>query len=886
MTQPPHRRPPGPPHLPGIPAALFRALIPGAERDEVVADLASEHADRAARRGPLAARTWLWMQLVGSLPTLFRRSWWRAWNGFEPRANWLQPGGSVFESSIIDLRYSVRRLASRPTYALLCVLTLALGAGGTAAIFSIVRTLLLTPLPVNQEEQLGVLWMDGSWTQEEFLHFRPAFPGFAAMAAYMPGDQTLARPNEPLRLVRGISATAEIFDVLGARPFIGRTFTAGEDLPGAAPAAVLSHGLWQELGGDPGLVGQSIELGGVSRIVVGVMPQGFWFPNPMVRAWTTVALDPQNRTGNWTLVGRAAPGANIGHMEAPLAALVAELGRRFTYPPEWDKTKGATVTPLRQFVVGDVRTSLLATLGAMALILLIAGVNVSALMLGQVSGRGTELAVRTALGAGRQRLVQQLVLESIVIGLLAGLAGAGIGAAGFRMLQQSLPLGALADAASLDWAVFAAAIGFALLTASIIAVVPALALWRGNLQGAIAASRTGGISGRGGALEGGLVIAQIAVALLLVAGAGLLIRSVQNLRGIDIGISPDTVAVVDATMPVQLTQEQRHRAVLDMVPVLQAIPGVTAAAAAERIPLLGSSDNWGMTIPARPEVGSVVTAMRIITDDYFRVMGITLRRGRGFQRTDTQSAERLVVINEALAAKYFGDLDPVGRTLRTFRQGGDERIIGVVGNVSENTLRETAVAARYMLYEHIPSILPAATFVLAAATAADVPRVVDAARGAVLREGRQLAIERTRAMSAVVDDAVGAPGRLATLLTLLAALALTLGSIGVYGTISHFVSRRSREYGIRIALGLPPARVVSQVIGRGLRLVGVGAVVGIAAAIALTRLMASLLYNVEATDPGTLVNAVLVLLLAGALAAFIPARRASRTDPVSVLRES
>ncbi|MBW8861677.1 MAG: ABC transporter permease [Acidobacteria bacterium] len=633
--------------------AIVRALLPYAERAEVLDDLAAERAARCASAGRLRATLWLWRQLLGSIPALAGRIVWRGWTGFEPRANRFQSGGLFVESWIMDVRYSARRLAGRPTYTLLVVLTLALGAAGTAAIFSIVRALLLDPLPVAREQQIGVLWFPGSWTEQEFLHFRPNFAGFEKMAAYMPGDQTLEQPGEPLRLVRGINASSELFDVLGARPFLGRTFQTGDDLEHAAPVTVISYGLWRELGGDASLIGRQLRLGGEARTIAGVMPRGFWFPSPTIRAWNAAPLSPERRSGNWTLVGRVAAGANVEHMQAPLAAIGAELGRTYKYPPSWDKTKAPAVTPLREFLVGDVRTGLLATFAAMGLILLIACVNVSALMLGQVAGRNSELAVRTALGAGRQRLVQQLVLESLLIGVLAGAVGAALAAIGFSVLLRSLPLGALAETASLDWTVLATSLAVAMLAASAIAIIPAIALWRSDLQATIATARAGGISGRGGRLEGALVVAQIAVAVLLAAGAGLLLRSVANLRGINPGIRPDAVAVIDATIPAQLTMEQRHRAVLDMIPAMEALPGVRAAAAAERIPLLGSSDNWGMEIKGKPEVKGAVTAFRMMTDGYFKAMGIAVRRGRGFEPADKLSAERLVVINEALAAKYF-----------------------------------------------------------------------------------------------------------------------------------------------------------------------------------------------------------------------------------------
>src|SRR5688572_24788422 len=304
--------------LPAIAAAMFRVLLPYAERRELLGDLAVEYAQRRTASGPLAARTWLWRQLLGSVPSLLHRTWWRGWTGFEPRANRMQPGGPMLESWIVDARYSARRLWSRPAYALLAVFTLALGAGGTAAVFSIVRELLIEPLPIAREEQVGVLWQPHDWSEQEFLSLRPDFPGFQRMAAYRGDDSTLEVRGEALRLVPGIASSAELFDVLGTQPLFGRTFQAGDDLVGGAPVAVLSHGLWQELGGDGDILGRQLQLGGVSRTVVGVMPPGFWFPNPAVRVWTATPLRPQNRSGNYALVGRIADGQRIDAMQGPL----------------------------------------------------------------------------------------------------------------------------------------------------------------------------------------------------------------------------------------------------------------------------------------------------------------------------------------------------------------------------------------------------------------------------------------------------------------------------------------------------------------------------------------------------------------------------------------
>ena len=791
----------------------------------------------------------------------------------------------MFESWIMDVRYAARRLMSRPTYALLAVLTLALGAGGTAAIFSVVRTLLLEPLPMANEEQVGVLWFTGSWSEAEFLHLRPNFQGFQSMAAYRPDGATLEVSGGPLRFIPGIATSAELFDVLGTAPMLGRTFKAGDDAPGAEPATVLSYSLWQELGADRSIIGKPVRLGGASRTVVGVMPAGFWFPSPLTRAWNTAPLNPRSRSGRYTLIGRVAPGTTFAQLDGPLRAMGARVQEQFPAPEQWDKSRAPEITPAREFFVGDIRPSLVATFAAMGVILLIACANVAALMLGQIDARSTELAVRAALGANRQRLVQQLVMESIVIGLLAGIVGAALAAVGFGVLVQSLPLGELASTATLDWTIFGASVIAALAAAVIVAIVPGLALWRGSsLQATMATTRTGGIAGRGGRLEGGLVVAQMALAVLLAGGAGLLIRSVANLRAIDPGVDTRGLVLVDATMPSGLVPAQRRRAIIDMIPTLQALPGVKSVAATQKVPLRGSGDNWGIGIRGKPDLPSSTTAFRMVTREYFTTMGMQIRAGRSFDASDREGSDPVVIINEALAAKYFPGEDPIGKVLQTFDERG-ERIVGVVSNAAEADLTDAPVPARYMLYEHIPQSGNTVTFAVRTDSEERVGALADAVRSTIQRESSQLAIQEMTTLRTVFDMALGAAGQVVTLLTLLAGLALVLGAVGVYGAISHYVTRRARDYGIQIALGQQPGRVISQVVSRGITLVAIGSAIGIAAALVVTRVLASLLYSVEATDPLALGGAVLLLLAVGALAAFLPARRASLLDPVAVLRQ-
>jgi len=791
----------------------------------------------------------------------------------------------MIESWIVDFRYGLRRLMRRPAYALLAVFTLALGAGGTAAIFSVARALLLDPLPIAHEDRVGVFYFPYSWNESEFLYLRGHFPGFRDVAAYRGDNGTLERAGAPLQFVEGMAVTAEFFDVLGAPAMLGRTLKPGDDAAGAELVSVLSHSLWQELGADPAIVGRQLRLGGINRTIVGVMPKNFWYPSPATRVWNSTPLDPQSRSGRYSLVGRVADGASIAYLDAPLRAIADALGRQYKYSPQWDKTKSPFITPVREYLVGNVSPSVKATLAAMAVILLMACANVAALMLGQVDARATEIAVRSALGANRQRLVQQLVCESIAIGCLAGIAGALLAYAGFTVLVHSLPLGDLADNAHVNWTVFWASMLAALAAAAFVAFVPAIALWRGSsLHATMATTRTGGVRGRGGRLEATLVVAQMALAVLLAAGAGLLIRSVTNLRSIDPGIDTHHVVAIDAAMPARLTLEEQRRAVLDMVRTLQVLPGVTSAGVTEKLPLRGSGYNFGIGIRSKPDAGGT-TAFRIVSRDYFTTLGMPIAKGRNFETQDRQGSEPVVVVNQALVAKYFPNEDPIGQVLQTFGRSS-ERIIGVVANAAEANLTDGPVPARYMLYDQLPvAIGNQVTFVLKADTPTNVPAVLETARSTIQRTGSQLAVQKSMTMNGVFDLALGPTGQIVTLLTLLAGLALLLGAVGVYGVMTHYVTRRSRDYGICIALGQLPSGVVRQVVGRGAALVAVGGTIGITAAIAATKVLSTLLFGVTATDPISLASAIVVLLAVGMLAAFVPARRASLTDPAVILRQ-
>ena len=880
---------PAPEKTTGAAGLLIRALaslVPPAEREELTQDLSREHGLRRARIGTIAALAWLLVQVFGSLPALLRRTWWRGLTGFEPRSSRWRSGGLGIESWIIDARYSTRRLLARPLYASLAVLTLALGVGGTAAIYSVVRALFLDPLPVAREHEIGVLWQPGDWSEAEFVHQRhDGFPGFAHVAAVRPLDATLAVPGQPLRLLQGAGASAELFDVLGVPAWLGRAFRAGDDVPGAEPVVVISHRLWKELGGSAAVIGRRLRLGGIDRTVVGVTPPGFWFPSPDIQVWSAVPLQPEDRSGNYALVGRVTPGTTLDAMDGPLGAIASSLRERFQYAPAWDKTRAPSIVPLREHLVGDVRAGVLATLWATAIILVIACVNVSALMLGQVGARLPELAVRTALGAARRRLWQQLFCEASIIGLLAGALGAVLGLVSFRLLVRSLPLGALADVASLDWRLFTAALTGSLAAAVLVALVPGWVLWRMNLHGAMGAERTAGPSVRGGRIEAALVVAQVALAVLVIAGAGLLIRTVRHLRHIDVGVRTAGVAVVDAILPLELPPQDRAPTVLAMVDHLRRLPYVEHVAAVQTMPLRGRSDTWNVSVEGKPEFDDSMTFFRVVSRDYFAAMGMRIQHGRGFETMDRADSDRVVVINQALARKFFASEDPIGRVLHTGFDDRGERIIGVVNDVAEGDLVTAPEPARYMLYEQVPLLGHWTTFVLSGVREPLLPAALDDARAAIAAAALPIAVNETTTMQRVFEKAMGPAAQLVSLVTALAGVALVLGAVGVYGMISHHVTRRMREEGIRIALGLDPARVMAQVLARGLGLVALGSVVGLCATLFVTRLAAGLLFGVTSHDPIALLGAAAVLMLTGALASLLPARRAGRSDPAQLLRQ-
>lgn len=790
-----------------------------------------------------------------------------------------------------DLRAAWRQLARRPAFTALGVGTLALGLGATVSLWGVVHGLLIAPLPVRDDARLQVFWSDLDWRGVEFDYVKERQRPFSGLAAFSFEGYTLRVAGQSSTLLTTV-ASAELFDVIGAAPLMGRTFQTGDDRPGAAPVIVVSHGFWQqELGGDPQVIGRRLEIDGAPVEVVGVMPRGFYFPTPQMRAWRPLLLDPASGAyqGNgWlTLVGREKPGLSRGELEAGVQAIAASLGERFTYPAAWDKTKNAKVTPLRDYVMGPVRPALLLLQAAVVLVLLVACANVAALVLARTTDRAGELALRTALGAGRGRLVRQILAESLAMSITASVIGTAVALAGTRALATRLPLSdGLADALGVDWSALGVALALAIVTAALVAVAPIRALWWKNAPGLSRERTSGGLASGPRRAHAGLVAAEVALALWLVAGAAMLARTVQGLYAIDTGFDAANVTAIDVVPPTAvMPAEVRHAFFADAATRVAAMPGVAAAGLITRLPLRDGGWQGTLQIEDRPDLRDgrePNTFYRIVTPGLFTALGIDITAGRGFTAADARGTLPVGIVSARFARTMWPDRDPIGRRVRsTFSR--EPVWITVVG-VAEET-RMTRLTGDNPLVLYVPQAQADATegavlVVKGAGAAAPVAAI----RAAIQALDGRVAIGRVTTLDDVVTASLAEPLRLRFFFATFGVLALLIGAVGIYGVVSYAVTRRRAEFGVRLALGAAPGRIVGEVLGGGLAPVAIGVVAGIAGALGLGRLIARFLFGVTPTDPWSLGTAAAVLLLAGLLAALLPGVRAGRTDPVAALR--
>ncbi len=811
-----------------------------------------------------------------------------------------------------DLHYALRSLRQRPGFTALTVLTLALGIGATSAIFSVVNGVLLRPLPYDRPEDVVLLHtrLDGVSGRElslpEYFDLREQSRSFSRVAAFSSGSLTLTGSGTPERLQAGY-LTADALPLLGVSPARGRGFAAEEDLPGRPPVVLLSDGLWRRrFGADPEVVGRTLILDDAPTTVLGVMPPGFQLPShyagPGMELWTLMQLDPgvdrSERGWHWlTVMGRLRPGVDFEAASRETAALMATMLQR--YPNEYDADFTGSVSPAADVLVGDIRPVILVLMGAVALLLLIACANVASLFLARAEARQREIAVRAALGARAGRIVRQLLTESAVLAVTGGLLGLLLAMWGVRALVALAPptLPRL-DAIGMDGWVLAFTAAVTLTTAMLFGLAPALQSARPDLSGALAESGRGGGAGLGRQrFRRGLVVSQLALALVLVAGAGLLIQSFSRLRGVDPGFVPEGLLTARVELsPVRYESKEKIRAFYErLVDRLEALPGVRSAAVVKALPMMQLElGDWSFvreglhSLPPKPSEWNLAY-WQTMSPEYFETMRIPLLQGRGLEAADRIGSPGVAVVNRTLARQVWPKGDALGQ--RILMGGGAtdsiwRTIVGVVGDVRHRGLDTEPRPEIYLPYAQFPAGTgtPQRTLRIVLRSEGDPVHLTGALRVAVAELEPDLPVTEIQTM----EEALGAWAAERRLTMMLvggfAFLALALGAVGVYGVMAHLVMQRTREIGIRIALGALPREILGLVLSQGAWLAGLGIALGLAAAVVATRLLARLLFGVGPTDPPTFLATALALAAVAGVASLLPALRALRPDPVDALR--
>ena len=804
-----------------------------------------------------------------------------------------------------DLRYAVRSFLRQPTITLTAVVALALGIGANAAVFGVAYAVLLKPLPFAEPDRLVVVWETNhargvpamAVAPPNLDDWRKQARSVEEIGAYAPASFDLAgdsgRDAEQIDAGR---VTANLFDLIGIRPAMGRSFTRADEQAASTPAILISDGLWRRrFGADPAIIGRTVQLSGRPVEVVGVMPTGFSFPPPITfeavtqpepaDLWIPLREKefPYQRGAHFlTTVARLRRGVDIETARQEMDVVAARLERQY---PDSNTGWGATVAALSDEIVGDTRPAVLVLLASVALVLLLACANVAHLLLARSLDRRREIAVRSALGAGRLRLVRQLFTEALVLSLAGGLAGVLLAAWGVRVITRMAPatIPRLSEVA-MDWRAVAAALVCALAAAALSGTAPVLNAARLHaLDGLRERAMTGGPRARG--VQSLLIAVQAALAVTVVVTAVLLGESFLRLRGVDPGFTPERVLSFRLTLPSSQYPRERHAAFIEeALTRLRALPGVQAAGVIDSLPLGDDRQGTSFSIDGAPEFPAGREPRMHISfagPGYFEAMGFRVIKGRTFEMRDRAGAEPVVLVNEILASQYFPGSSPVGRVIRvSMNYGTPRKIIGVVSNEHHDSLNSMPVAGAYLPALQFP--WPQQAFVIR--TASSPEGLADAARRTIRDIDPALAVFDLSTMEEVVDASVAAP-RFATLLMgLFALVALALSCLGVYGVTSHGVSSRLPEIGIRMALGARGGDIVRALVGRNLAIAGLGILAGLAAAAGFSRMLGTLLFGVTATSPRVYFVAAVVVAFAAALACWIPARRATTVDPNIVLR--
>lgn len=809
-------------------------------------------------------------------------------------------GVKTVEMLIQDLRYAIRMLRKNPGFTAIAVLTLALGIGANTAIFSLVDGILLRPLPFVAPQNL--VSITGTYPKGAFVALREQMHTVDA-AAYVEGHEfNLMGRGEPVRL-SGVVVSAEFFSVLGARPELGHGFYPGADQAGQDDFVVLSHALWQqEFRSDPSIIGRSIELEGVSREVVGVMPSDFRFPSAKTQVWIPLHNDPRDAVAYWAgdfmpVIARLRPGARIGQVRTEIRLFQSRVSKLFPWPMPANWNADVGVVALGNGMVADVRGRLFLLLGAVGLILLIACVNVANLTLSRAATREKEIALRTAMGAERGRIIRQLLTESVLLASLGATLGMALAAEGLRLLKITLPAETprLADV-HIDWRVMAFTAGLAIVTGLLFGLAPALYSSRGALAKSLKSASRGASGALSQKLRSGLAIAEVAFAVLLVIAAGLLTRSFEALSHADPGFRSERLLTARITPNEEFCSDPArcvsfYREVLDR---LGAVAGVRSVALVNTLPLDGRVAKRALEIENQvtpPGEDMPLFWMNVVSPDYFQVMSIPVIAGRGFTSADNSGEPPVALVTASTARRYRPGRNPLGAHVRLSDDQEWRTIVGIVSDVRAYDLERNSPdwinGTIYFPFApnatleggRVPSDM---TVVLRSGL--DESQMQDAMRVTIASLNSAVPVSDVKSMHAIVSESMSTPASMTLLFVVFAGLALVLGLIGIYGVLSFLVSRRTREIGIRLALGAQRRDVLRLILTEGAKLSLSGVAVGVVSALCITRLLSRELYGISSADPLTYFAAAAVMTAVTILACYVPTRRAMRVDPIVALR--
>ena len=803
-------------------------------------------------------------------------------------------GWKVMADLLRDMRYAVRQLAKAPGFTVVTVLTLALGIGATSAIFSVVNGVLLQPLPYPDPDGLvrvhEVVPQYGRFSvaPANFLDWRKQNSVFERIAAYAAGSTTLAGTEGPERVLNA-AVSWDTFELLKVSPVLGRSFTEEEEMPGKANVIVLSQGAWQRrFGGDPSILGRTVNVSGAPATIVGVMPAGFYFPTRDAELWMPLTINPANPPRGAHFLGvlaRRKPGISTDQAQAEMKTIAERLAVQY---PASNANESAEVVLLHEQIVGAIRPALMTLFAAVVVVVLIACANVANLLLVRASVREKEIAIRAAIGAGRRRLVLQMLAESLVLSLAAG--GLGLLLAYLAIPSiQTLSAGSIPRV--LDVAIDLRVLAFAFITSLAVGIVfglaPAWQVTRTTLGGVLKEGGRGSSSSGGRWLRSGLLILEVALSIVLLVGATLLLRSFARLTSVDPGFRPEGVLTFRIALP-QPSYPQPHNRVAfydTLLNKLEALPQVTSAGMVQAFPMRGDY-SLSFAIQGRPpsKPGEGPSANhRVASPGYFATLGIPLLRGRTFTDRDSENAPMVAVIDEAFATRHFPNEDPIGRGLDIGNgTDGFYEIVGIVGNVHHEGLDSDPLPTMYVPYRQ--DIFSGMWLV--ARTNGDPAQLTSTVRQTVREIDPALPAFSISPLENVISDSVAQRRFSMLLLGVFALIALFLAAVGLYGVVAYTVSQRTQEIGVRMAIGADRSDVLKMVVGGGMKLALVGVVIGTAGALAVARLVAAMLFDVTPFDPTSYLLTAATLLTIAALACYVPARRAMRVDPVVALRQS